>query len=850
MADRSIVTRLRAEVGQYKQAMDEAAKSTRQVGDEQDKTNSKSKENSKSSEEAARKAKESADQQREAWNMVGTSLLAVGTGITALGVSMLKTGIEYNTLQQTTRAALTTLLGSASAAGDQMDRLDEFARNSPFSKATFITAQQQMLAFGVETQKVIPYLDAIQNAVAASGGSNDDIAGIAATMSKIQSSAKITAEDLNELGARGVNAAELIGSQMGMTGAQVREAITSGSLDAGVALDALAAGMSDRFEGAAENVKGTFTGAIDRVMAAWRDLSSALAEPFVGSEGGGIFTGLLNETADLMRGFEGLPGPAQGVAAALVAIVGAGALLGGGLILLIPRIAETKAQMEVLRATSPGVAGAVDKTSAAFGFLGKALAAATVAYAAWQLAAREGSTDQVVLGTNEMTSAILDAEGGIKRLDEAFNLKGHTSWLALGQEVGTGVKGLADAFDQLDASGLSRLGDKLTPWKDGFDQASEGIGKLDDQLASLVQSGDKVAASDFMQRLSKETGRSVTELTDYLPAYKDALVGVQNEQDATGDSAEDLASKTASLREEWEASANAALGQRGAAIAAAQAQADANELIAEGVRVVRDATGAIDLNSEASREAESAVNDLAEKYMANAIAMDDGTRSAAELDAALAVQRQSFIDTLIQMGYNETEAAELANTLGLLERTFTSQVDLAKAPGYDAVYNGLIFNLDQLAKPRTAKINVSAGIGLGGLAGVGAPALASLLLGDSYATGGQITGPGTGTSDSILARVSNGEHVLTAADVRAMGGQQNVYKFRETLHSYATGGAVDYRAAAASSFASGGAVSRSTTYAPSVEFNVVGRPTASDQQIGQSAAQELMFKLSASGGVS
>ena len=33
----------------------------------------------------------------------------------------------------------------------------------------------------------------------------------------------------------------------------------------------------------------------------------------------------------------------------------------------------------------------------------------------------------------------------------------------------------------------------------------------------------------------------------------------------------------------------------------------------------------------------------------------------------------------------------------------------------------------------------------------------------SFATGGRITGPGTGTSDSILANVSNGESVITAA---------------------------------------------------------------------------------------
>src|SRR5690606_8708686 len=149
----------------------------------------------------------------------------VGGAMTALTLAVAKTGIEYNTLQQTSRAALTTLLGSAEAANAQMDKLDAFARTSPFSKSTFITAQQQMLAFGVESKKVIPYLDAIQDAVAAAGGGNQELSEIAFIMEQISSAGKITAQDLLQFGQRGVNAAEIIGSQMGKTGAQIREEI-------------------------------------------------------------------------------------------------------------------------------------------------------------------------------------------------------------------------------------------------------------------------------------------------------------------------------------------------------------------------------------------------------------------------------------------------------------------------------------------------------------------------------------------------------------------------------------------------------------------------------------------------
>src|SRR5690606_12867439 len=160
-------------------------------------------------------------------------------------------------------------------------------------------------------------------------------------MSQISASAKITAVDLREFGNRGVDAATIIGSQMGMTGAEIREAITAGTLDAKKALDALASGMSETFEGASDNVKATFAGAVDRVKAAFRDLSSVVAEPLVGREGGGLLTALLHETADFLRVIENLPAPVLQATGALTGLGGVAALAGGGFLLLAPRILDT-----------------------------------------------------------------------------------------------------------------------------------------------------------------------------------------------------------------------------------------------------------------------------------------------------------------------------------------------------------------------------------------------------------------------------------------------------------------------------------------------------------------------------
>lgn len=64
------------------------------------------------------------------------------------------------------------------------------------------------------------------------------------------------------------------------------------------------------------------------------------------------------------------------------------------------------------------------------------------------------------------------------------------------------------------------------------------------------------------------------------------------------------------------------------------------------------------------------------------------------------------------------------------------------------------------------------------------------------AAGGAITGPGTGTSDSIPSWLSNGEHVWTAAEVKAAGGQDAMYRMRAIaragqLPRFASGGATE-----------------------------------------------------------
>jgi len=239
---------------------------------------------------------------------VGRTVAVIGTvaagAMTALGVATIATGVSYNSLEQNTRAALTTLLGGAEAATAQMDELRQFVRTALFPREVFIEGQQQLLAFGLAAERVIPVLDAVQNAVAATGGSAQRFSEVVEILAEMQSTGEITAGTLNELGRRGINAAQLIGAAMGQTENEIRESITSGALDGRQAIDLLVTAMETRFAGAAALISNTWVGAVGLVTAALRDIGSAVVEPFIDPAGGGAAVVWAQNLAEVLYALE------------------------------------------------------------------------------------------------------------------------------------------------------------------------------------------------------------------------------------------------------------------------------------------------------------------------------------------------------------------------------------------------------------------------------------------------------------------------------------------------------------------------------------------------------------------
>lgn len=133
----------------------------------------------------------------------------------------------------------------------------------------------------------------------------------------------------------------------------------------------------------------------------------------------------------------------------------------------------------------------------------------------------------------------------------------------------------------------------------------------------------------------------------------------------------------------------------------------------------------------------------------------------------------------VKVGASSTSARSTTNTLTKWMNRRSGRVSVG-ANDYSArkTVNNLIASIGK----RSTSITVNAKKGSG-------PSVAG------FAAGGAIRGPGSGTSDSILAALSNGEHVWTAREVKALGGHGAMAALRAsvlsgTVRGFANGGAV------------------------------------------------------------
>lgn len=451
-------------------------------------------------------------------------------GVAGAGIltgSLLKVGTSYNALEQKSKAAFTTILGSGEAATTMMDQLREFAKTSPFPRQAFIEGTQQLLGFGVSAQRIIPTLSAIQDAVASVGGGSEQISQITFALAQIQSQGKFTGETLNQLGGLGIDAATILGEQFGKTGAEIRDmASRPGGIPADQVFDPLVAGLTEKFGGAAEGVKATWVGAVDRIKGAFRDIGSDIFDPLVSKAaiGGGAATGWANQFADALRSIQAtiVPALATGI---------------GSLALKIQPFVD-KFVAFIKNISAADVTAFVDKIQSAFQSIGPLIAGAASAlgtFGAGQLpfiGQLAGALNPVAIGFIAIAAASPEVRAAFAGLVPIFADIAKTLVGALAPVlpvVASAIGQIASVVGQLLATGLAALapvfGALVTAITPIIPIIANLVSSLGGPLIKVIEALAPVVAT-VAETLGGALADALTTLGPVLPGLADALGAV------------------------------------------------------------------------------------------------------------------------------------------------------------------------------------------------------------------------------------------------------------------------------------------------------------------------------------
>jgi TP901 family phage tail tape measure protein len=296
--------------------------------------------------------------------------------------------------------------------------------------------------------------------------------------------------------------------------------------------------------------------------------------------------GLAEGVADVARFFGDLPGPVKTIATILAGLVGTVALLGGGFLLLAPRLAAARSEMQLLAATTPRVHTALTGLAKAGGVVTGLLAVATA------IQAIQEATRDAPAGIGETTRALLHLADGVET--ELI-----TKLQASVEEIRHQRERLQEAKSSWVEYKDSFAGTDLDDMVNNTRELADQFGAIDTALAQLVSGGNGDQALDIVNALAEQFGLSrgeMEQLLSVLPEYRDALDQAAAEQELAADSAGSLAGE---------------MEREAAAIQAAQEQLDA---YLESLRAATDPVFAVVSALEAVQTAQSEYNEAVKEH--------------------------------------------------------------------------------------------------------------------------------------------------------------------------------------------------------------------------------------------
>jgi hypothetical protein len=366
---------------------------------------------------------------------------------------------------------------------------------------------------------------------------------------------------------------------------------------------------------------------------------------------------------------------------------------------------------------------------------------------------------------------------------------------AVGAEAGRTVATLS-RDSQAGASAIDDLTNSMVNFVHGTTEFVHGLAQIKGGLDGFDHGIDQGRASveDFINKLMG--GNSALDLTadgyrrgsQAALLYRQGVIGAAGSVNDYNAYLKAAAGGTNNLTGSLTNAQRAARGERDALVGLStelRKQADP-------VFALRDAQvklkSAQDAAAEATRKHGRNSTEARAATRALALAALDMQARAGALGKTFSAQlTPQMMATLRAAGLTERQIADVAGEFRGAQRDATrfarrydASVHTTGVPAVKAQLDSLLIRQQALKK------------------GISVSAAASAYNKNAYAAGGPVYGPGTATSDSIPAMLSNNEHVWTAAEVKAAGGHQQVEALRRAAvanqlpPTFAAGGAVTW----------------------------------------------------------
>lgn len=243
---------------------------------EYDKTTAELNEFNDEQEEAGDNAEKSSGQISGATIALGELMAKVVEKGAELVKKAAELGINYNASMETYTAAFTTLLGSAEEAETAIESIKELSKGIPsFSTESLTKATQMIVATGQSADDSTKAVQALANAVAASGGGNPELERMAQNLQQIGNAGKATKMDIRQFAYAGINVTKLLADYTGKTTAEVEGMTVTYDLLVG-ALE-LAAEKGGMYYGGLEAQAQTYNG---QIMALKKNIQEGLGYAF------------------------------------------------------------------------------------------------------------------------------------------------------------------------------------------------------------------------------------------------------------------------------------------------------------------------------------------------------------------------------------------------------------------------------------------------------------------------------------------------------------------------------------------------------------------------------------------